>query len=98
MITYYLQIYSNDWAPLNRQDRIMIDELPFQPVILERLAALGIIDIQDRMMPMEQIERVAKILRLRQSIGVNLSGAAVICELLDKMEDMEENIKRLRHS
>jgi len=91
---YYLQIYKSACEPLPRNDWVMIDDLPFQPLILERLAALGIIDIEDRMLHMYQIERVAKILRLRQSLGVNLSGAAIICDLLDRLEKMEEEMER----
>jgi MerR family transcriptional regulator, heat shock protein HspR len=96
VIKYYLQIYHSDWDPLAQQDRVRIDELPFQQSLLERLSVLGIISIEDRMLPADQIERVSRILRMHKSLGVNLSGAAIICELMDRMEQMEEEIERQR--
>lgn len=96
MSEYYLQVFQNsdDFASL--QDRVAIDELPYQTLIIERLSALGVIDLEDRMIPTGQIDRVAKILRLQTSLEVNLSGAAIICELLDRLEKMEEEIKQLK--
>ncbi len=99
MSEYYIKIHKssyNDIPENDQYDRVMINELPFQPLILERLAALGIIDIQKSMIPAYQIGRVAKILRLRQFLRVNLSGAAVICELLDRLEEQEDEIERLK--
>ena len=97
MKKYYLQIYQSSEKPLFRRERVMIDELPYQTLIMERLSALGAIEIEDKMLPVDQIERIAKILRLRQSLGVNLSAAAIICELLDRLEEMEKEIERQRH-
>jgi len=92
---YKLQIYQSTLSPIYQIDWIMMDELPFQPLILERLAALGFIEIQQKMIPTNQIDRIAKILRLRQSLGVNLTGAAIICELLDRLEEKENEIEQI---
>ena len=97
MKKYYLQIYQSSELSMFKLDRVRIDELPYQNLILERLSALGVIDIEDKMLPADQIERVAKILRLRQSLGVNLSGAAIICELLGRLDEMEKEIERQRY-
>jgi len=94
---YYMQIYQSAKESTSKRDWVMIDELPYQTLIMERLSALGVIDIEDRKLPVDQIERVAKILRLRQSLGVNVSGAAIICDLLDRLEDMEKEIERQNH-
>ena len=96
MKKYYLQIYQSSEEAMFERERVRIDELPYQTLILERLSALGVIDIEEKMLPAYQIERVAKILRLRQSLGVNLSGAAIICELLDRLDEMEKEIERKR--
>jgi MerR family transcriptional regulator, heat shock protein HspR len=93
---YYLQVYSGPWDSWNQEGRILLDDLPFEPLLLERLAALGIIEPKDGMLSPEEVERVNKILRLRQSLGVNLSGATIIIELLDRLEAMEEEIERRR--
>jgi MerR family transcriptional regulator/heat shock protein HspR len=91
---YYLQLYSPGWDPSHLESHVLIDDLPFQPLLLERMAAIGIIEPKDRMLSQGEIERVDKILRLRHSLGVNLSGAAIIVELLDRLEAMEKEIER----
>ena len=96
MNEYYLQIFQNGEDSFAPQDRIAIDELPYKTIIIERLSALGVIDIEDRMIPVHQVTLVAKILRLRSSLEVNLSGAAIICELLDRLEKMEEELEHMR--
>ena len=96
MSEYYLQVFQNsdDFKPI--QDRVAIDELPYQTLIIERLAVLGVIDLEDRKIPTGQIDRVAKILRLQTSLAVNLSGAVIICDLLDRLEKMEAEIEQLK--
>lgn len=96
MSEYYLQVFQNSDESMPLRDRVAIDELPYKTLVIERLSALGVIDIEDRMIPVNQINRVAKILRLRTSLEVNLSGAAIICDLLDRLEKMEEEIEYLR--
>lgn len=97
MSNYYMQIYYSSEELVLDQDWVGIDELPYQKLIIERLAELGAIKIKDKMIPVDQIERVAKILRLRQSLGVSLSGAVIICELLDRIDEMEKEIERYKH-
>jgi len=93
---YYLQIYQGPGESASECDRILIEELPYQTLIIERLSALGVIDIEEGMLSVDQIDRIAKILRLRHSLGVNLSGAAIICELMDRLDEMEKEIERQR--
>ena len=90
MNNYYLQLYRRDIGPIDQTDKSDWDEIPCQPLLLERLAAIGAIEPKDGVLSWEDIERVKKILRLRNFFGVNLSGATIIVELLDKLEVMEE--------
>lgn len=96
MRKYYLQLYRHDCDPWAREGQVLVDDLPFQPLLLERMTAIGIIEPKDRMLSLQEVERVDKILRLRQSLGVNLSGAAIIVELLEKLEAMEMETERQR--
>jgi MerR family transcriptional regulator/heat shock protein HspR len=96
---YYLQFYSHDWDPGNQDeqcsdDRLLIDDLPLPPLLVERLVSIGVIEPKDRKLTLEEVERIYRILRIRQSLGVNLSGAAIIIELMDRLEAMEEEINR----
>lgn len=94
MRKYCLQLYQRDTESCEEEYRIFIDDLPFQPPFLERLADIGVIDLKNRMISQKEAEKVNKIIRLRNSFGVNLSGAAIIIELMDRLEEMEEELKR----
>ncbi len=43
------------------------------------------------------IERLRRIQRLTQELGVNLAGVEVILSLLDKIDQMQEEIERLQY-
>jgi MerR family transcriptional regulator, heat shock protein HspR len=94
MNNYYLQLYRRDSSPKDLTYKESANEMPYQPILLERLAAIGAIELIDGRLSWEDVERVDKILRLREFFGVNLSGATIIIELLDKLEAMEEEIKK----
>jgi MerR family transcriptional regulator, heat shock protein HspR len=96
MSKYYLQLFRQDQEPGDRKGSVFIYDLPFQPLLLERLAAIGIIEIRNGMLSKEEVERIRKVLRIRQSLGVNLAGAAIIIELMDRLEAMEVEIERRR--
>lgn len=93
MRKYYLQILYQDLVPESQTPRILIKDLTFQPLLLERLAALGVIEPRDSSLTLEEVDKVSRILRIRQSFGVNISGAAIIVDLLDRMEEREELLK-----
>jgi len=98
MNKFYLQVVHHDCDPKTRIGEICIDDLPFQPLLLERLAAIGFVEIKSKMFTAQEVDRVQRVLRIRQSLGVNLSGAAIIVELLERMEEMQEEIERWRHA
>jgi len=93
---YFIE-FCRDTGDTLECDRILISELPYQKHLIQRLAVLGAIDVEDGMLPADQVDRVAKILRLRNLFGVNLSGAAIICDLLNRLEDLEKQIDRLKN-
>ena len=97
MKKYYLQLYRCDPDPENQDNHVLIDELPFQPFLLESMTSVGIIELKDRMLSSKDVERVYKIQRLRNFLGVNLSGAAVIIDLLERIETLENEMDRERH-
>ena len=96
MSNYYMQVYYSSEELVLDQEWVGIDELPYSEMIIERLAELGAIEIKDKMIPVDQIERVAKILRLRQSLEVSLTGAVIICELMDRLDEMDKEIEGLK--
>ena len=69
---------------------VSIKTLDYHPELLERLVALGLIEIKDGMIQAQQADRLDKIFRLRSCLGVNLTGAAIILDLLDKINELKE--------
>jgi hypothetical protein len=64
---------------------------------VERLVELGVISTQPggkRLFACEVTLRVGKFVRLQRDLGVNAEGAALIVELLDRIDLLEQ---RLRH-
>ena len=62
--------------------------------MLEILVTLGEIESKGEMLSWEEVERVNKILRLRSFFGVNLTGSAIIVELMDKLKALEAEVKQ----
>jgi chaperone modulatory protein CbpM len=64
---------------------------------IEELVSLGVISTEtgeERTFACEVTLRVGRFVRLQRDLGVNHEGAAVILELLDRIEMLEQ---RLRH-
>jgi chaperone modulatory protein CbpM len=64
---------------------------------VERLVELGVISSHpggERVFACEVTLRVGKFVRLQRDLGVNPEGAALIVELLDRIDALEH---RLRH-
>lgn len=70
--------------------------LELHPEMVELLNEMGIIELQGETIHPEDIRRVNKILRLRKFFGLNLTGAAIVVDLLGQIEDMQDEIENLR--
>lgn len=92
MKRYWIQVQKN----ASGEGWISISALDYHPELLERLAALGLIEIENDMIHSRQADRLDKIFRLRSCLGVNLTGAAIILDLLDKIDELKENLRALK--
>jgi len=72
---------------------VSIKNLDYHPELLERLVALGLVEIENEMIHTRQAARLDKIFRLRNCFGVNLTGAAIILDLLDKIDELKEQLR-----
>lgn len=66
---------------------------------VEELAALGVIEPRPergRVFSCEVTLRVGRFVRLQRDLGVNIEGAAVIIELLDRIEALEHELRSSR--
>jgi len=60
------------------------------------LADLGVIEIHQGYIKKDELSRLYKILRLRECLGLNYAGCAVVLDLLDRIEDLRAEIERLK--
>jgi MerR family transcriptional regulator/heat shock protein HspR len=75
-----------------------INNLEFHPEMIKILGELGIIEISGDCITPEQLQRIYKLMRLKNCLGANLSGAAIILDLLDRIEELQEEIERLKRT
>ncbi len=67
---------------------------------IEKLVRLGVIDPHPeypRYFEPRVSVRIRKIIRLRHDLNINIDGAAVILDLLDRIEQLEAELRR-RHA
>ena len=78
------------------ESRLAVDSLEFHPEMLEILQQLGIIEIREGFIERSHLQRVYKTMRLRRGLGINLPGAAVILDLLDRIDQLQAEVESLK--
>jgi hypothetical protein len=70
-----------------------------RPTMLTRLVELGLVEPVapgGAEFPAASVRRLRRMLRLRAELGVNLTGAAIIVDLLERLEQLEAELDRAR--
>jgi len=70
----------------------------FHPDLLAIYEEMGIIEVKDNSIRYEDLQRLHKILRLKKNCGVNTVGATIIVDLLEKIENLQDEVERLRRN
>ncbi|MDD4335725.1 MAG: chaperone modulator CbpM [Desulfotomaculaceae bacterium] len=96
MEKYYLQMYHHVLSADEDDAWVDLNSLEIHPEMAQLLAEFGILDIREGHIRLKQAARLAKLRRLRCTLGVNLSGAAIILDLLERIETLQEEIDRLK--
>lgn len=78
------------------EEMLPLSGLEFSPDLLIRLDELGMITLHQEQISSSDLRRVKRILRLKSLLGVNLTGAAIILDLLDRIEELEAEIQSLK--
>ncbi|HZK25056.1 MAG TPA: chaperone modulator CbpM [Oscillospiraceae bacterium] len=91
---YRIQVYQKN--TIESDAWFSIHALDYHPELLERLTLLGIITVKDEMIHSSDLARLRKLFRLRSCLGVNVTGAAIILDLLARVEELQEEIRHLR--
>lgn len=95
MTKFYLRLYCH--TPSAEEEAwVDVSLLGVHPELARRLAEIGIIDYSRGFIPVRQAARLRRVLRLRESLGVNLPGAAIITDLLERIEELQDELERLR--
>jgi DNA-binding transcriptional MerR regulator len=95
---------SSEGGPLRAETRISDRDLAQAAGIssetLFRLVRLGLVEPAEpgaSEFSAASAERLARMLRLHDDLEVNLIGAAVIVDLLERLDRLEADLDRLRH-
>ncbi|MBF7083806.1 hypothetical protein IT084_12570 [Desulfallas sp. Bu1-1] len=96
MRKYYIQLYRHTLSAGDEDAWVDAGALEIHPDLVQQLEEFGIVEIRRGLIPASQAARVQKVLRLRRSLGVNLPGAAIILELLERIEQLQDEIERLK--
>jgi MerR family transcriptional regulator/heat shock protein HspR len=93
---FYLQIYQHILPAEGEGAWVDLASLGIHPEMLQQLAEFGVIEVRQGRIPVQQAQRLQRLLRLRQTLGVNLPGAVIIMDLLERIEQLEDEIDRLK--
>lgn len=76
-------------------------EAGLHPELVRRLVALGALEVGGTgaapRFPRDAAARLARIVRLRRDLGVNYAGAVLACDLLVRIEALEDRLSRAEH-
>ncbi|MBT9172026.1 MAG: hypothetical protein DDT21_00402 [Syntrophomonadaceae bacterium] len=92
---YWMQARRQSVTVRSRPAWVSAAELDYHPDLLTALADLGVIDLEDGFVPAKQISRIEGVFRLRRFLGVNVCGAAVILDLLERLDELQEKVRSL---
>jgi len=80
----------------NSEEMIPLSSLEYSSVFLKALAEMGIITLQYEHISCNDLRKVKRLLRLKSLLGVNITGAAIILDLLDRIEALEAENQALK--
>lgn len=93
---FYLEVYRHRLTLGEDEVWVDLNNLEIHPDIARQLADLGIVEIHRDRIPLRQVGRIKKLMRLRENLGVNIAGATIILDLLDRIEIMQGEIEALK--
>lgn len=80
----------------DNEEYIPLASFNLHPEIVDALEELGLLETSGDFISTDYAWRINKILRLKNALGVNLNGAAIIVDLLERIEELENEIRSLR--
>jgi len=73
------------------------------PELLDRFVALGLLEVSTdpdgrRWFERRQVAQVARVRRLRSGLGLSYSSICVVGPLIDRIDELEHELRRVRGS
>jgi hypothetical protein len=72
------------------------------PQLVVRLVVLGLLDAHTHAgvlrLPAGQVDRAARIVRIRTGLGLNYTAVGVVLDLLDRIEELEATLRAQRRA
>lgn len=78
------------------EERLPISELDIHPDILHTLDELGMLEISGGTIGSKDLRRLYQIMRIKNFLGVNLNGASIIVNLMERIEELEEELDQIK--
>jgi hypothetical protein len=69
---------------------IVARDAGMHPALVERLMRAGLADLE----PPDAAARLARTARMRRDLGLNFAGAVLACELLARIDDLQDRLRR----
>jgi hypothetical protein len=78
---------------------VLAHEAGLHPELVRRLVQLGVVGptggtARTPLFPRDAAAKLARVSRLRRDLGLNYAGAVLACELLARIEELEERLRR----
>ena len=94
MSQFYLQIYRHTLPAGDEEAWVELSSLGIHPEMLRQLAEFGVIEVRQGRIPVRQAQCLHKLMRMRQTLGVNFTGAVIIMDLLERIEQLEDEDRK----
>lgn len=71
------------------------------PQLVEKFIEYGLLEPTSAagsqpLFPVSSVKRLRRVMRLRRDLGVNLAGVSVILDMRDRIENLQQEMARLR--
>jgi len=96
MKKYQVEIFCFDARVVEDYGWVKPNQLNVPIELLQKMAEMGIIEMGEKGIRSDHVQRIYKTLRLRRTLGINLAGAGIILELLEEVEHLRDEVKRLK--
>ncbi len=97
MPQFYMQIYRHTLPAGDEGAWVELASLGIHPDLIQQLVEFGVIEVRHGSIPVQQVQRLYRFLRLRQTLGVNLTGAVIIMDLLERIEQLEDEMEKFKN-